>query len=157
MKNIHLLLANTDRRTNNLVEAAVLDACFERAAVDCTRVARLGDLAKCGSYSGNDLIVIAPHHLLGESGRGTSSARVEDVCEAIEQLKYRASVPILAVNVSPQAEAALIAAGADAVFGAPVDIGAFKNEVRDALSSHLEESFEEAPRRRWSLSTLFTF
>jgi hypothetical protein len=157
MKNIHMLVANTDRRTNNLVEAAVLDACFERAAVDCTRIARLGELAKCGSYSGNDLIVIAPHHLLGEPGRGQSSASVEDVCEVIEQLKYRTSAPILAVNVSPQAQEAVTSAGADAVFGIPVDIGAFKNEVREALSSHLEESFEEAPRRRWSLSTLFTF
>src|SRR5437879_1552763 len=104
MKNIHLLVANTDRRTNNLIEAAVLDVCYDQAAVDCTRVSRLGELARQGAYSGNDLIVVAPHHLLAEPSRRGASVDIDEVVAVIQELKYRTAAPIFAVNVSPQAQ-----------------------------------------------------
>jgi hypothetical protein len=155
MRNIHLLLANTDRQMSNKIEAAVLDVCYDQATVACTRACRTDELGKFGSYPGADLIVVAPDNLLGESGRRTAAAKIDEVAMALARVRQRSSVPIIAVNCSPEDEAVLREAGVDSVLGVPYNIEVLKAEVRERLKI---EELVEAPAapRRWSFAALFT-
>ena len=150
-----MLLANPDRHTNNLIEAAVLDVCYDRAAVDCMRTARVDELVSLGLNPEIRLIVLVPDALIAEPSRRGVQVTVAEVSTAIRNLKRRTSTPIITVNVAPQDEAALFEAGADAVLGIPFHAEAFKDEVRQALK--LPELVESPARSRWSFASIFTF
>ena len=155
MKKIQMLLANTDRHTNNQIEAAVLDACYEQLAVECVRTARVDELVSCGCHAAIGLVVLVPDALIAEPSRHSIRVELAEVATALRAIKRRTSTPVIAVNVRPQDQADLLEAGADAVLGIPFHGEAFKAEVRQAL--RLAESVETPTRSRWSFASIFTF
>jgi hypothetical protein len=64
MESIKILLAGYDRRLNNMIEAAVLDVCFNHAAVHCTRSGRLEEFVRLAPHPEFDLVVLAGGNLL---------------------------------------------------------------------------------------------
>lgn len=133
MKVVNLLLAVSDRRVGNSIEAAVRDACYEQAVVECVRCSRLDEFMRHGRAGWLDLIVVAPNSVLPTSNRRAAQVSREQIADAVRGIKSQGSVPLLAVNVSPEDELPLLEAGVDATFGFPVDTEALKHEVRRAL------------------------
>ena len=59
MRKVNLLIANSERRLTNLIESLVLDACYEQAFVDPTRIERADELVKLATSSAYKLIIVA--------------------------------------------------------------------------------------------------
>src|SRR6266700_1580840 len=117
IKTVSVLLANSDRRLNNLIEVAVRNVCYDQLHVECATTWRLDELLHRACLSEFRLIFVAPDHLVsGPSPRGTQ-VRIADAARVIRTIKHQRTVPIIAVGVSPQDEPALLEAGADHVFG----------------------------------------
>ena len=152
MRTLNLLLGCADRRSANLVQAVVLDACYNQAAVHTIRTSRIDELLGWGSRDGIDLILVTPNNLQcgGKSAGGAST--LEKVVEAVETLKRYNPRPLIAVDVRAQDEMLFRDAGVDAVFGFPFDGGALKARVRRSL--RLADSQEPATAPRTSLVTL---
>jgi len=146
MKTINLLLGNSDRRINNLVEVAVRDVCYDLAVVECHRTARLDELTQRGSCGDFDLIIIAPGHLVLGLVRRNPRDPIEEAVRAIRTIKEHRAVPILGVAVPAEHELRVLMAGAENVFGAFFNVEVMKSEVRRVLN--LAEKVEEpAPAR----------
>src|SRR5690349_12066673 len=52
MKKVHVLLANSDRRLNNLIAAAVRDLSHDQPEVECATTVRLDELIRSGCHGG---------------------------------------------------------------------------------------------------------
>ena len=153
METIALLLANSNRQLNNLIEAQVLDVCYNQALVRCTKTARADELAQLGRSGQFDLIVVAAENLSASAGRRAASVGAEEVLRAIGEIRSRCWTPVLAVTVLPEAEAPLLEAGADRVVRFPFRAETLNSEVRRLL--RMPELVEEAPApNRWSLAAL---
>src|SRR6266496_1403840 len=133
MKTINLLLGNSDRRINNLLEVAVRDVCYDLAVVECFRTVRLDDLTQRGCCEEHDLIFIAPEHLFAGPVRKKSRDPIEEAVRAIRAIKEHRSVPIIGVAVPAEHELRVLMAGADNVFGVLFNDEALKAEVRRVL------------------------
>jgi hypothetical protein len=142
MKTINLLLGNSDRRINNLIEVAVRDVCYDLAVVECYRTARLDEFTQRGCCEGFDLIVIAPGHLAPGLVKRTPRDPIEEAVRAIRAIKEHRTVPILGVAVPAEHELRMLMAGTDNVFGAFFNVEVMKSEVRRVLN--LAEKVEEA-------------
>ena len=153
MEAIALLLANSDRHLNNLIEAQVLDVCYNQALVRCTKTARADELASLGRSGQFDLIVVAVENLSPNAGRRAPSVAPEEVLRAIGEIRSRCPTPVIAITVTLEAEATLLGAGADCVVRFPFRAEGLKAEVRRLL--RMPEWVEEVPvPNRWSLATL---
>jgi DNA-binding response OmpR family regulator len=153
MEAIALLLANSDRQLNNLIEAQVLDVCYNRAFVRCTRTARVDEVAHLGWSGQFDLVVVAAENLSPSLGRRATSVSSEEVLRAIREIRSGCSTPMLAVTVFPEAEVPLLEAGADCVVRFPFRVETLKSEVRRLL--RMPALVEEVPTpNRWSLAAL---
>ena len=153
METIHLLLANSDRQLSNLIEAQVLDVCYNQAFVRCTKTARADELAHLGWSGQFDLIVVAAENLSANAGRRATSVASGEVLRTIGEIRRSCSTPMLAVTVFPEAEAPLLEAGADSVVRFPFRVETLKSELRRLLRMH--ELVEEAPApSRLSLAAL---
>jgi hypothetical protein len=133
MKTIHVLLGNSDRRINNLVEVAVRDVCYGLALVECFRTARLDEFTQRGSCEDFDLIIMAPKHLLPGPVRKGAGDAIEAGVRAIQTIKEHRAVPILGVAVPAEHELKVLMAGAENVFGAVFNEEVLKSEVRRVL------------------------
>ena len=134
MKTLYMLLANSDRRLNNLVEVAVRDVCYDQAVVECFHIRRVNDFAARGSCENHDLIVVAPEHLLQDALPKSNRDPIEKAVRTISRVKAHRQVPILAIGVSPENELRMLMAGADHVFGIIFNEEVFKAEVRRVLN-----------------------
>lgn len=153
MKTIHLLLASSDRRSANLIQAAVLDACYDRAAVETIRTSRLDELASLGCFDRIDLIVVAPGKLQPSPKAQDPVVTSPQVAQAIHSLKRFSARPVLAVDVREQDEYVFREAGADAVLGFPFDGEALKATVHKVMGLSGEAS--PGPEAKPSLAGLF--
>jgi len=153
MKKIKLLLASYDRRSNALIEAAVRDACYEQAIVECYKTSRVDEFFHQAAQGLYDLVVVSPNHLLPEPSRRGGCVTPCEVAGAVQGIKRQCGLALLAVNVMPKDEATFIEAAADAVFGTVWDAAALKVEVRRTLN--LTEPGELVESPRWSWSCLF--
>jgi hypothetical protein len=153
MKKVHVLLANSDRRLNNLIEVAVRDVCYDQLEVECATTVRLDELIRNGCLGGFGLIFVAPTHLVSGPGRRAASATVADAAHAIQTIKGYHATPIIAVGVQPHDELPLLEAGADKVFGILFDRDELRSELRRVL--HLPELGVEAEPEpsRWPFAT----
>jgi len=152
MKTLNLLLASSDRRSANLVQAVVLDACYNQAAVQTIRTSRMDELIGLGCRDGIDLIVLTPNHLQSGGKSGASAVTVEDVAQAVGTLKRYSVRPAIAVDVRAQDEMLFRNAGIDGVFCFPFDGGALKARVRRLL--RLEDSPQPLRAEKPSLAGL---
>ncbi|HEV2211190.1 MAG TPA: hypothetical protein VG167_20695 [Verrucomicrobiae bacterium] len=142
MRKVNLLLGNAERRTSNLLEAAVLDVCYDQAAVECVRTSRLEQFQRLGCSGAFDLIIVAAENLENEPGRRTPWVELSDVAEVLHRIKSGCGTPLLVLANSPENEMVLLETGADAVFSRPLVIDNVKAEVRRLLD--LKEIIEEA-------------
>ena len=149
MKTVKLLLANSDRRSSNLIEVVIRDVCFERAVVECTRTSRIDEFLFLGTREEFDLIIVAPDHLVPEPSRKTAQVSVDEAVRGIRRIKRHSSPPLIAVCVPQGYESVLIEAGAEGTLGLFFRSEALEREVRRVLT--LPERVEAAPRVRWSL------
>jgi DNA-binding response OmpR family regulator len=150
MNTVHVLLANSNRRLNNLAEVALRDACYEHVSVECATIDRLADLLHRGCVDNFDLIVVAPDHLVTGPPKRTSHVSIEEVVRVIRTIKAQRSVPIIAVGVHPSEELSLLEAGVDNVFGIVFARDELRTEVRRVLN--LSEQLEEPEPSRWSFA-----
>ena len=153
MEAIALLLANSDRQLNSLIEAQVLDVCYNQAVVHCTKTARVDELAHLGRSGQFDLIVVAADNLSPGPGHRATSVASEEVLRAIGDIRSHCSTPMLAVTMRLEAEASLLGAGADCVVRFPFQAEMLKAEVRGLL--RMPELVEKvAVPTRWSLAAM---
>jgi hypothetical protein len=153
MEDIHLLLAGSERQLNNLIEAQVLDVCYNQALVHCTRTDRVDELVDLGRSGHFSLIVVAAENLSARAGRRTAFAPSEQVPQAIAEIRSRCSTPIIAITAFPDTEPTLHEAGADSVVRFPFQAETLRSEVRRLL--RMSEFVEEEPTpSRWSLAGL---
>jgi hypothetical protein len=151
MKTMHLLLGSSERRLSALIEAAVLDVCYNRAAIESTRITHLSEFVRNSSCGSFDVLVLLPHHLLPEEKQGAPGP--EALVQAIWTVKNRCASPLLVVGSSSEMEYRFLEAGADAVLGITFKPEELRAEL-DKLITLPEET--ERPRApKWSLAALF--
>jgi hypothetical protein len=147
MENIKLLLAHADRRISNQIEVAVLDVCYDRAAVRSTRTARLDEFAHQGGRWDFDIIIVGADHLFRDRTQQTW-ATPDDVATAISDIRVRSSSPMVAYVGSEESGDSLLQAGADCVLHIPFESDQLKAELRSLLD--LNEFVASEPVSRWS-------
>lgn len=147
MENIKLLLACSDRRISNQIEVAVLDVCYDRAAVHSTRTSRLDELAHQGGLWDYDLIVVGAENLFRDRMQ-QAWATCEGVADAIANIRLQSSSPIVAYARSETACELLLQAGADTVLTDPLDCEQLKRELRSLLK--WTDAVEPEPLNRWA-------
>ena len=152
IKTVSVLLANSDRRLNNLIEVAVRNVCFDQLHVECSTTWRLDELLHRGCLREFGLIFVAPDHLVSGPSPREGQIHLSDATRVIRTIKHQRAVPIIAVGVNPQDEPALLEAGADRVFGILFDRDALGAQVRTVLNLRDEVS-EEPESTRWSFAT----
>jgi hypothetical protein len=152
MKTVHLLLGSSERRLNSFIEATVLDVCYNRAAVQCTRTSRLGEFVRLSGFGGVDLMILAANHQLPEPGRTESDSEV--LVQAVWTAKNQCSAPLMVLGVASELEYRIREAGADAVAPARPKAEELKAELNRILSLPAPE--EPVSRQSgWSLAALF--
>ncbi len=149
-----MLLANNDRRTNNTIQAVVLDVCYNQAAVNCVQTARLDELLKHGGRGGYQLVLVNPDNLIYEPGRKNLRVRAEETALVVREIKQRHAVPVVAFAVRAEDEWCLSNAGADSVLVLPFDAALLGSEVRRLL--RMRNSAPEPEPPRTSLAGWFT-
>lgn len=147
MENIKLLLAHSDRHSSNQIEVAVLDVCYDRAAVRSTRTARLDEFVHQGGLWDFDIIVVGADNLFLDRTQQTW-AKPENVADAIANIRLHNSSPIIAYTGSEKTCEALLEAGADTVLNYPIDSEQLKRELRSLLDWN--EAVEPGGSNRWS-------
>ncbi len=153
MKTINVLLASTERRTNNLIQAVVLDVCYDRAAVNCIQTGRVDELQARGAREGFDLVIVSPGHMVAEPSRRSKTVTLEEVAHAIKRIKLWRPVPVIAVAVAPKEQPVMLDAGADGVLGIPFNGDAMREELSRLLE--LPELESEPEPARGGLTTFF--
>jgi hypothetical protein len=147
METIKLLLANSVRSVNNQVEVAVLDVCYDRVAVQSTRVSRLDEFVHQGSLWDFDLIIVGADNLFRDRSQ-RSWASVEDLARAIETIRAHCSTSIVVLTSSASLSEACLQAGADGVLPLPLNAEQIKSELRSLLD--LNGFVDGGDSNRWS-------
>src|SRR5262245_30966387 len=97
MNTVNVLLGNSDRRINNLLEVAVRDVCYNLAVIECYQTSRIDELLRVGSTGRFGLIFIAPQHLKPEPSRRPQVVSMGEVLRGIQTLRNQCTTPIIAV------------------------------------------------------------
>jgi hypothetical protein len=151
MNTVYVLIANSDRRMNNLIEVAVRDVCYEQLLVECSITGRLDEALHRGCVENVGLIFLAPNHVVIGPPQRAVAASLNDATRCIQTIKRRRSVLIMAVGVRSDNELELLEAGADSVFGILFDRDKLRFEIRRGLG--LQEQLQESePPSRWSIA-----
>ena len=154
MNTFNLLLGNSDRRINNLIEVCVRDVCYNYAVVECFRTSRIDELVRLGSRPVFHLIIVAPANLNPEPSRRTASVDMAEVIRAIRMIKFKTGTPILGVAVPQEEEVRVLEAGAENTFPILFDQETFKAEIRRILRVPEQvETVEEEPVRASKVSS----
>lgn len=148
MDRINLLLANADRRTRNLVETIVHDACYNQAVLECARTGRVDELAyEAWSYE-FQLVILAADTLQPEpSRRGVSWVEVDEVVLAIRNIKSHRPTHVIVTGATPEDEYLLLEAGADAVLLRPLVPEILKHEIQRVLGLTEVHETQATPAR----------
>jgi hypothetical protein len=133
MKTLNVLLAGSDRRLNNLIEATLLDVCFGQAIPSFVRVARVDEFVRQASWDGWGLIVVAADELLPRTGRSGSSITIQEAITAIGGVRSRHLSPMIAVRINAAHHAEVLQAGADQVIGVPANLDLLREHARQLL------------------------
>ncbi len=133
MDKIRVLLANSERGLSNLIDSLILDACYNQAIVETTRISRGDELVKLGISGGFQLVVVAGDNLLAGPGLRSSSVSVEQAANAIRLIRERTATPVIGVAALPASEGQLLEAGVESVVRLPFETDKLKEEVRRAL------------------------
>jgi len=152
MDKVYLLVANSERRLSNFIESLVLDACFDQAFVETTRIGRADELVKLASSGAYQLVIVVADNLLPGPGLRNSWVSADEAVRAIHAIRNRCDTPVIAVAVFPADEVSLFEAGAECVVRLPFDGEKLKLEVRRAL--RMAEPVEQSKPSRWSLNEL---
>ena len=161
MKVVHVLLGNSERRINNLVEVALRDVCYNQAVVEFTRTQRVDELLHLGCRRRFDLVILAPDNLVPEPSRRAARVSIDEVVRAIRIIKRQHSIPIIGVGVPNEHQMAILEAGVENAFGILFDSELLKSEVRLVLrfpekvepTSANRGSFAETLLRGWQMLT----
>jgi hypothetical protein len=146
MRTVNLLTGNSDRALNQRLEAVVLDACYNQAAVECVRTPRMDDFVRQGCSGGFQLIVLVSGDLLPAPGRRGSFVSRDELLEAIRSIRQRSSAAIIVISALPDDELPLLEAGVESVLPLPLNCEQLGAEVRRVLRL-AEPVHEEAPDR----------
>ena len=153
MDKVYLLVANSERRLTSFIESLVLDACFDQACVETTRVGRADELVKLASSGAYQLVIVVADNLLPGPGLRNAWVSADEAARAIHAIRSRCGTPVMAVAVFPADEASLLEAGAECVLRLPFEGERLKLEARRAM--RMPDRVEESrPASRWSLNEL---
>src|SRR6266516_4174920 len=99
IKTVSVLLANSDRRLNTLIEVAVRNVCYEQLHVECSPTWRVDELLHRGCLSEFGRLFVPPDLLV--SGRSPRAARIRipDAASVIRTIQHQRAVPIIAAGV----------------------------------------------------------
>ena len=150
MKTLNVLLCNSDRRVNNLIEVLVRDVCYNHAVVNFARTAQVEEVIIQARERECDLIIVAPDDLLAAGGRRVPRGSISEAARAVREIRERRGMPIIAIGISLDFELALLDAGVDRVLDLPFNCDKLKSAIREALN--LAEWVEPAAPQRWSLT-----
>lgn len=124
MKTYHILIGNCEGLLNDFIEALFQEVCQGKAAVQCTRTARISEFIRLGCDSGFDLVVQIPNNLFSAANAPTPMDLIGEGIRAIRAIKSKHPVPVIAI-VAPEGRARyeplLLEAGADCVLELPFE------------------------------------
>ena len=152
MDKVHLLVANSERGLSNLIESLVLDACYDQAFVETTRIGRADELVKLASSGAYHLVIVAADNLLPGPGLHNAWVSADEAVRAIQAIRDRCHTPVIAVAVFPAEELPLLEAGVECVVRLPFDGEKLKSEVRRVL--RMTQPVEQSKPSRSSLKEL---
>ena len=124
MKTYHILIGNCEELLNDFIEALFQEVCEGRAAVRCTRTARVKDFVRQGCKGEFDLVVQVPHNLFPAVNAPTPMGLLGEGLRAIRTIKSKRPAPVIAlVALEERAryEPLLLEAGADCVLELPFE------------------------------------
>jgi len=157
MRTVNLLLGVTDRKLGNSIEALVLDACYNQAAVTTTWTVRADEFARQSCSPSFQLIIAVPDNLLPAPSRRGSRVSIEDIRDALRVARTRCGTPVIAFSASEEEDAILWEAGADSVLRLPLAREQLQSEVRRLLNiAELAVETEADAERRSSLAARFS-
>jgi len=152
MKTLQMLLGCSERRTAAVIEATVLDVCYNRAAVKTAKVPRLGEFTRSAVCGSVELMVLVPHLLLAEPRLGEPTT--EMVVQAVWLAKNRCPAPLVLLSSSAQDEYRFLEAGADAVLSGTLKPEDLHAQLARLIS--LPEPEEPLAQPKWSFASIFS-
>jgi hypothetical protein len=129
MHTINLLIANSNFRVTNMIEALVRGVCTRETSLHSSRVSGVDEFLTLAVRDELDLIIVNPENLSRTAQSVRPLVSVREAENAIRSIKTLRSAPIIAVAVSPEHELALSEAGADLVLGLPFNCGDLKSAI----------------------------
>jgi CheY-like chemotaxis protein len=124
MKTYHILIGNCEELLSDFIEALFQEVCDGKAAVQCTRTARVSEFVCQGCGAEFDLVIQVPHNLFPAVNAPTPMGFIGEGIRAIRTIKSKHPAPIIAL-VAPEERARyeplLLEAGADCVLELPFE------------------------------------
>ena len=124
MKTYHILIGNCEELLSDFIEALFQEVCEDKAAVQCTRTARMGSFVRHGCDQEFDLVIQVPHNLVPEVIGLTPIGLLGEAICAVRTIKSKRPAPVIAI-VAPEErgrhEPLMLEAGADCVLELPFD------------------------------------
>ena len=154
MHTLRILIASSDRVAASKIEGLVLDACFDRAEVECKYTPHLADIENVTRVGWPNLIIVSPDHLLVPSGQRAFRQIMSESLQLISRIRKETLLPFIAFSVSEHDTMRVFDAGADAVFGPFWDGDQFKNEL-DRLLRLPAKADDPAQPARWQFLSSF--
>ena len=124
MKTYHILIGNCEELLNDFIEALFREVCPEKAAVEFTRTARVGDFVEQACETEFDLIIQVPHNLFPAVAAPTPMGLLGEGIRAIHAIKAQHPAPVIAIVALEERvryEPLLLEAGADCVLELPFE------------------------------------
>ena len=100
MKTYHILIGNCEELLSDFIEALFQEVCEGKAAVQCTRTARVGEFVRQACDTEFDLIIQVPHNLFPELTAPTPVTPVPSFCWRPEPIVSWSS-PLRETNSAP--------------------------------------------------------
>jgi len=124
MKAYHILIGNCEALLSDFIEALFQEVCNGKAAVQCTRTARVGEFVRQGCDGEFDLVILVPHNLFPAVTAPTPMGLLGEGIRAVRTIKSKRRAPVI-VMVAPEERARyeplLLEAGADCVLELPFE------------------------------------
>ncbi len=114
MKTFKLLLAHSDRRISNLIEALLRTITRDRAILDCTRVEGMTEFTEAAVQDDFDLVIVGPQNPGAVDGTESFAASFSQAMTTIRMVKTSGR-PIIAIGVPLKDELKVSEAGANVV------------------------------------------
>ncbi len=150
MKTYQILIGNCEELLNDFIEALFQEVCRGKAAVQCTRTARVGDFVQRAGDTEFDLVVSVPYNLFPELTAPTPLGLLGEGIRAIRAIKAKRPAPVIALvalEARARYEPLLLEAGADCVLELPFAGDQLRSAVRRLLP--LPTRLEPLVSTRW--------